>query len=465
MILNIMIREIQHNLLSLRLQIAFILSIVIFSLGSIAFIKSHADNVAEYKRYHNDFIENMREDAEENLTQMAINSRQLIMAPRGSNFIDDAKERYTPNRFYFSAYNIFGYDVNPGSTNPFLNAFQELNWIFIVSVIISFTVLLFTFDTVSGEKEHKTLAISLANSLSRGNLLFGKYLSVILTTLLILLPGLCLSLIIILLSGSVAIHFNLILEIAGFLLAAIILTACIAAFGLLASVLTYSARTSLLYALCFWLLFISFMPNTAVFWASTIFPIEKGESVEERIRREQEDINNNAPPGSWSSSGGNPFLPQHELRANNQTNLMNARVSITKAYYNTRFQQFERVKLLTFLSPVSLYSYLNESIVGGGYPRFQKVWNDLHGYQAQLLQFFKEKDANDPDSPHWYNPYEDYSTTRKPAKFEEVPIFEEKPLSFPERFKYAGLYLLVLVLYTAGIFILAFVRFLKYDVR
>ena len=465
MLANIIMREIKHNILSLRLYIAFLLSLVVFEFGTIAFVKNQTDKMSEYKRYYTQLVEDMREAAEDNLTSLAIDAKQIIMEPRGNTFIDDAKEKYTPNRFWASAYYVFGYDVKPGSTNPYLKPFQELNWAFIVSLIISFTVFLFTFDSISGEKQTGTLAISLSNPVSRGTLLLGKYISVIFTSFLIILPGLCISLLIILLSGTVAVTITTIGEILVFLLAVAIFTACIAAIGLLASVLSHSARTSLLYAISFWLVFIIFVPNIAVFWSATMFPIEKAESVEERIQREREDINNNAPPGSWSSSGGNPFLPQHELRAANQTNLMNSRMRIRNDYINDRLNQFEQVRMTTLVSPVALFEYMSEAIVGGGYLRFKKVWNDLHVHQEQVLKFFKEKDVNDPASPHWYNPVEDYSTTRKPVNFEEVPVFNENILSVSERFKYFGIYFLILLLYTAGIFFFTFLRFVKYDVR
>lgn len=465
MLANVIMREIKHNILSLRLHIAFLLSIVVFGFGTIAFITNQPNKMEEYKRYHTQLMDSMREAAESNLTALAIDAKQIIMEPRQNAFIDDAKEKYTPNRFWVSAYYTWGYDVKPGSANPYLNSFQELNWAFIVALIISFTVLLFTFDSISGEKQDKTLAVSLANSIPRGTLLFGKYLSAIFTSLLILLPGICLSLLIILLSGTVAVTIGTMTEIFGFLLIIGLFTACIGAIGLLSSVLTQSPRTSLLTAISFWLIFIIFIPNIAVFFSETIFPIEKFNSIEQRIQREQEDINNNAPPGSWSSSGGNPFLPEHELRAANQTNLMNARQHILHAYFNQRFNQFERVRWLTFISPISLFEYMSEAVVGGGYLRFKKMWNDVNIYQEQFLRFFKEKDANDPDSPHWYNPVEDYSTTRKPVSFEEVPIFNEKALSLAERFKYGGFYFLILALYTAVIFFVAFMRFVKYDVR
>ncbi len=144
---------------------------------------------------------------------------------------------------------------------------------------------------------------------------------------------------------------------------------------------------------------------------------------------------------------------------------MNSEMAIKNAYYRDMFKQLERTRLLTLVSPVSLFDYANEAIVGGGYTRFRNVWADLHEYQGRFLEFFKTLDAADSDSPHWYNPYEDYSTTKKPVSFEQVPLFEEKPLSFAERFSFLRNYLVVLIAYTAIVFSLTFVLFLRYDVR
>ncbi|MCK7541195.1 MAG: hypothetical protein MZV63_65070 [Marinilabiliales bacterium] len=117
-----------------------------------------------------------------------------------------------------------------------------------------------------------------------------------------------------------------------------------------------------------------------------------------------DDLNKNAPPGSWMMNSGNPFLPQHELRANLQTKRLAAEKGIRDAYYRAMFRQFERTRLVTALSPVSLYEYLTEAVAGGGYPRFRKAWTDMHVYQEQFLSFFKALDAGDTASPHWFNP-------------------------------------------------------------
>jgi ABC-type transport system involved in multi-copper enzyme maturation permease subunit len=336
---------------------------------------------------------------------------------------------------------------------------------YIVAIVIGFVVFLFTFDAISGEKEARTLALALSNPVPRAAILFGKYLSTICTTLLVLFPGLCVSLIIVFITGTVPLTPLVLGEIAGFLLVATVFVACIAAFGMLSSVLARSANVSLLIAISFWLLFVAIIPNTVLFWGQSLFPIEPAQSVTERIQKEREDINKNAPQGSWSSSSDNPFLPQHELRAAICTKLVMSGKRIRDAWYKEMTRQVERTRKITYFSPVSLFQYACEAVCGGGYVRFRKNWDDLHEFQGRFLTFFKDKDAADKDSPHWYNPYEDYSTTKKKVSFAEVPQYTERTIPLPERISDAGIYFLAMILYTGVIFALTFVLFLRYDAR
>jgi hypothetical protein len=86
-------------------------------------------------------------------------------------------------------------------------------------------------------------------------------------------------------------------------------------------------------------------------------------------------------------------------------------------------------------------------------------------HQIQFLRFFKEFDAADPESPHWYNPNENVSTSKKPVAFEEVPVFRETPLTAGERFRAAATPLALLSLYTVVLFGITFFLFARYDVR
>jgi ABC-type transport system involved in multi-copper enzyme maturation permease subunit len=407
----------------------------------------------------------MRAQAKADATDLAVRKKTYTLRPRDNGFIYDGKEKYLPNAIVFSAWNVFSFLNKSGSTNPFLNTFEELNWSFIVALILSFVALLLTFDSVSGEKESKTLALALSNSVSRGTLLFGKYASAILTFLAMVLPGIALSVLVVLLSGRVSLGSAFILETLAFLVVAILMAAVLAAFGLLCSVVARNSNISLLLSLSFWILFAVVIPNSSTFIAKTFFPIERTEAVQKKIAATLDDLSKNAPPGSWMWNSGNPFLPQHELRANLQRKRLDAEKSIRDAYYQSQSRQFEKTRLLTAVSPVPVFQYLTEAVVGGGYARFRKVWGDFHVYQGQFLAFFKTVDAQDPKSPHWYNPFDNVSTTRKPVAFETVPQFVEKPMTFAERIKPALVFLVINVVYACLIFFLSFVLFVRYDVR
>ena len=79
------------------------------------------------------------------------------------------------------------------------------------------------------------------------------------------------------------------------------------------------------------------------------------------IKLTSDDINRNAPEGSWSSNGGDAFYPRHELRARNQSNLMNSDKKYNDAYYLQQFRQFEQTRNFTLLSPIAQFDYMNEA--------------------------------------------------------------------------------------------------------
>ena len=458
-------RELLHNLYSLRFLISLALVIAVFAAGAASFVGSSTANLAKYRETQSQFLETMRGLAGQDATELAVRSQTYVLKPRSDGFVSDAKERYLPNAIVFSAWNVFSFQNKSGSANPFLKRYDELSWTFIVALIVSFITLLFTFDAVSGEKESKTLALSLANPVSRGTLLVGKLASAVLSVMAIVVAGILTSLIIIIVLGPEGLTAALAGEGLGFLAVTALLAATFAAFGLLSSVIAPSSNVSLLLALAFWLAFAVIVPNSSVFVAKNLFPIESSEAVQKKINAAFEDLNKNAPPGSWMMNSGNPFLPQHELRANLQMRRLQAEKGIRDAYYQTMFRQFGRTRFVTALSPVSLFEVLTEAVAGGGYLRFRKAWDDMHVYQGQLLNFFKALDAADKDSPHWYNPGENVSTTRKPVAFERVPQFEERPLGFGERLGPALPYLIINIFLAGGVFFLTFILFVRYDVR
>jgi ABC-type transport system involved in multi-copper enzyme maturation permease subunit len=462
---TILKREVQHNLYSLRFALSLALVLAVFTAGALSFVRHHAADLGKYREARDLALKALEEDASNSATALAVTWRSFDLRPRDNAFLADAKEKYLPNSITYSAWNVYRFANKSGSANPFLARYDELSWAFAIALLVSFVALLFTFDAVSGEKESKTLALALANPVSRGALLFGKYASAVASVLAAVVPGMLVGLLILTVSGTASWGWTLAAETAALLFAAALLAAAMAAFGLLCSVLARSSNISLLLALTVWLLFAMVIPNSSGFLAKKVFPIEKSESVQKRVERAWADLNKAAPPGSWMMNTGNPFLPQHELRANLQRKRMAAEKAIRDDYYRAMFRQFEKTRRLTVFSPVAAFEYLAESIVGGGYPRFRRVWDDIVIFQGQFQAFFTALDAADPKSPHWLNPSEDISSTKQKVSPAIVPKFSERPLKAADRLAPALPHLGVLAASAGLIFLLSFFLFVRYDVR
>ena len=459
MLFHIILREIRSNILSLRMFLALVLALTVFGLGTFIFVVNYQIDQKICERSRQNTIGRMKEAAAKSLIFLAHRGLNLDFGPRSNSFISNSREDNLPVRFAYDSFKVHNFYVWPGR-NPLTDSCQPLDWMFIVSIIISFTVLLLAYDTVSGEKEARTLALSLSNSVSRGLVLFGKYVSVIISTILVLIPGTILSLLIILSLGRISITRGTLAEIGLFLAITILFVACITALGILASVLTHRANVSLVAALSLWLLFVVVVPNTALYWAQSLFPIETMENVTQRINMEKENVEKGMPKG-WKEN--------RQSIAENYAKLENgslaAEMRIRRDWYNQMFRQYERTRLITALSPISIFEYLCEAVVGGGYLRFRKNWRDMNSFQPQFLEFVKATDAKDPESPHQLTPYSWSGGSRKPADFSDVLIFKEKAPSIHERFSHAGIYLLIMFFYTAAAFALSFVLFVRYDVR
>jgi ABC-type transport system involved in multi-copper enzyme maturation permease subunit len=465
MLKTIILTDIKQNIQSFKLQVTFIIMLMVFTVGSIAYVFQYRDTMADYRDYSSKMLDKIRKEADINITSVAIEKNDQLFAPLNNGFIDDAKSQFTPNNINYNAYNVYEYSISRKTSNPYLYLSHDLNWVFILSIITSFAILLLSYDAISGEREQQTLKLILSNTVSHGVLLFGKYFSIIISGVLMVLPGLLVSLIILILSGTLKMNSLIAFETIGFMVAGVLFISTISALGLFCSVVSRSANVSLLIGLTLWAVFLIFSPNLAVFASDHLFKIKNSETIQTEIKATQDAINKAAPEGSWSMNGGNPFYPKHELRAKNIINLMNSEKQIKDEWYNNQFGQYEKASRVTYISPISLFGMVSESLIGSGYPRFRKNWSDLHTFQNQFLTWFKAVDAKDPKSPHWYNPYEDVSTSRQKIKFEEIPIYTEKIMTIPQRLTRALPGILLLVFYSFLLFGTTVVMFNRYDVR
>jgi ABC-type transport system involved in multi-copper enzyme maturation permease subunit len=400
-----------------------------------------------------------------NATDVATTWQKYLLPPRNSGFISDCGELTMPNAFEYTAFHRLRFSSVINKENPLLMPSNRINWGFILTVLFSFLAIIFSFDAISGEKERRTLALSLSNPVKRSHILLGKFIAINLLLIVCAIVGILLALLILTLSPAVSITGETFAEIGLFLLFVVFFTGSMSAIGLFASVLCSSSNISLLLSVSLWLVFLIAIPNFSQTLGLAAYPVEKTDVMQFKIGEKRNEIEASFPGGKWRSSGNNPFLPEHEIRANMLMAFDKNEADFWGEHYAAQFRQAENTRRWTWISPLAVFEYGTEALLDGGYVRLHHNYNELQNFKTKYLQWFKEIDGKDPESPHWYNPNEDYSTTKKPVAYEEIPQYTERPATVAERLSETLKYLMVMLAYMGVMLALTIVRLERYDVR
>jgi ABC-type transport system involved in multi-copper enzyme maturation permease subunit len=461
---NLILHEIQQFLYGLRFPIALGLVLIMFAASSLIYTNEYKETTQKYNELTANQEQQLRDNAT-NATNVATHQRSYQLPPRNNGFISDCNEMSMPNALAYNAYYQIGFDSTGNISNPFILPANRINWGFILLVLFSFLAILFSFDAISGEREQRTLALCLSNPVRRSYILLGKYIAINALLILFALIGILLSLVLLMISPVVSITGETFLEIGLFLLFVVFFTGSMTAIGLFSSVMCRNSNVSLLMSVSLWLLFLVAVPNFSKTVGMYLYPTEKINVVQTNIAEKRKEIEASFPGGKWSSNSGNPFKPEHEIRANMMMAFAKNEADFKNELRDKLFRQVEQTRRWTWISPLSVFEYGSEALLDGGYLRLRKNYNDLQNFKIQYLQWFKDLDAKDEESPHWYNPSEDFSTTKKPVAYEEIPQYIERPTGIGERLSETLKYLMVMLAYMGVMFLATIARFERYDVK
>jgi len=461
---NLILHEIQSFLYGMRFPIALVIVLVMFAASSFIYIGEYKEVSKNYYELTANQEKELRDRAN-NASKVAIRVRSYQLPPRESGFISDCGEMNMPNTLVYNAYYRIGFDTGAGKSNPFIMPSSRINWGFVMMILFSFLAIIFSFDAVSGEKEQRTLALCLSNPVKRGHILASKFIAVNAVLITFAIVGMLLALVILALSPTVAITSETFLEIGLFLLFVVFFTGSMTAIGMFTSVMSRNSNISLLLSVSIWLMFMIAVPNFARSIGMNLYPVEKSNVMWSKINDKRDEIEASFPEGKWSSSGNDPFMPRHEIRAAMMTAFAKNEADFQSERRNELFRQLEKTRQWTWISPLAVFEYGTEALLDGGFLRLHKNYTDLQNFKIQYLQWFKELDAKDDKSPHWYNPREDFSTTKKPVAYEEIPQYVERSTTIGKRLSETMKYLAVMLAYMGVMFLATIIRFNKYDVR
>ena len=187
MILNILLKqEWKKNRRSLRFRLSWLLMLCVFICGTIAFVHQWHNTETEYEEYRK---ENDDEYHGWTVTAYAIITQEYLLQPRLSSLIDPCSEQQLPSIFTYNAFGIHNFRTAFSVKNPLMQHNVSFSWSFVVTTLLTFITLLFSFNAFSGEKETHTLGFLLTYPVPRFLLLLSKYICIVMQSGIILLSG------------------------------------------------------------------------------------------------------------------------------------------------------------------------------------------------------------------------------------------------------------------------------------
>ncbi len=472
MIYQIICKEILNNLLSLRFILSLLLVISLFAASGFVFVDKYHQRSQDYWNDTNKNLSALHEQSSQ-LYKLAFYEQKVWAKPKLLSLCAEGFEKSLPNRFVFDVFAIDLPDVKSRS-NFILPRFNDIDWVFITSLILSFVALVLTYDVICGERETGTLRLMLATSVPRYKILFAKYLGAMVTLGIPLLVGFLVNLIIVI-SSNVAIVSGLdwckifIIILLSFLYLSIFVLLAM----FISSRMSRSANCMVVLLLV-WVGLVILIPGFGKIVSDTFYKnptrVElknKLSEVNQQIWAEAEKFGKNA--GAYHPDPKHPMNnPSARARLTNAA--VNAQNQVIGDHHNKMLAQVFAVRNFTCISPAVIYQRASEITAGTGINRCVNLYQQIKKYQENLKEYILSKDQEDPDSLHLLfdeqGSTEDWNAiSKKPVNFDTVPKFQEKDLELGESLQLAIWDIGLLALFNLLFFVASFVSFLGYDVR
>ena len=467
MIWHIAKRELYDNLNSLRFALAIVLLIGLMITNAIVYLREHPARVQQYRNSSTEALEVLTTRTD--LYDIALNGPgNLYKQPTPLRFCAEGGESFL-SEVVDGGYWMWGYGdgfkdfwmLNYPASNPNLLNIRpdvtKVDWAFVIGYVLSLLAILFTFDSVSGEREQGTLRLMLANSIPRHTVLLGKFfgalISIGIPTALAVLTNL------LAISTSSTVYLNReAWERLGIIIVVALIYICLfLVLGLLVSTRTQRSSVSLVILLLTWVIFVVFVPGTLASIASGLSPPTSSEELQKRQNQLHTELWN-----AYRDRTGGDETPERTLgRSEYIMKQVEQQERLRREHLNQQITQVQRARAITRISPAAIFQQSLEAFAGTGFTRHLQFLENAQRYAREYREFIENTDRSDAESPHLIGVPEGMS--KKPVSPEAIPRFEDT-LNLSNDFNTATTELLLLTLFFVVLLSGAYLAFVRVEV-
>ena len=479
-------KEITETILDLRFVIATLLCLVLIPLGVYVSIKDYEQRLQEYQTA----VQQYEQRNKEHMYRANLEAEGYRPPSPLSVFSRGLKEqlRLKVTTQYNGNYHIENLSQDETSQAVL---FGKIDFAYIASTVLSLLALIFTFRTVTGEKESGTLKLMIAGSVPRWKVVFSKMVGNYVVFLMPFLLSFLVSLLVINNSEALSLFaLPYIGTIVLLLVITLLFLFCIFGLGTLVSVLTHSSIVSMIGVLFVWVLLALVIPKISTMIAEIVYPVRSKQIVDTEkamvlaeIDKEQEKAEADLYRKVLAEAGlgvdrafddteeterardeydkqKEPVLRKYQERISKEIR------RIENDYANKRRIQAAIAANLSRISPVCCFTYALSEISGTGSAEVKNFSEKAQQFQDTVKQnhynYFEYSEYRLEN--RWTGGYfrkDEYD----PGKASVPHMSNYRHISFAKALSVCWVDIVLLVLFSVLFFAGAFVSFLRYDVR
>lgn len=472
-----------ENIQNYRFLLALVLCLVIIPLGFYVNVKDYLERRQIYDETIRDY-----ENTRKTVNDILKGGGMAFRPPSPLGLLSGGIELVLPNSVETrGVISDEGADVHFNDSrrvdNPFISLFGRLDLAFIVSTVVAVLIMIFSFNAISAEKEHRTLAQLMANSVSRSAVITAKLAAGTLLMCTSFLEGILVGVVMILLSGLNPLRWpDTWMMLAVGVCVSIIFLLVFYNLGLFISSLNRSSESAMVIMLASWVAMAMVIPKGSGIAAKLLIPVKSQQVIDLQKRqlrlqidRELEarlqklaqltpDITGMTDDDYFKArEGKSPVIDAFEKSQAQQKNHYKARLNselgkIDADFERQRNRQAALARNISRLSPISCFMRIIAELSGTGFMQ-EKAWRETRSRFAQLL----DRDiSNKMRIFTYHNIYYEGTDVDRNAPAPKLP---PSPISLEKALASVWVDIILLCIYGIFFFTGAYVSFLRYDVR
>lgn len=416
-------KEILDTILSIRFVMATLLCVAIIPLGAYVNLKEYEQRLTDYQRSVKLYKDRSEGKISESFQASAYRPPSVL------SIFSVGIEQLIPNKVVTSREGeIYTTNEHP-ITNPQSSLFGKVDLMFNVSFVLTLLAFIFTFNSISGEKEHGTLRSILSNPVPRSKIFLSKIAAGYIVLLIPFLVSIIIALILLNTWGNVSIFsVDIFPSFLVMLVVTLLFLLSMVLLGLLISALTHTSASSIISLIFVWAILVLFIPKISPMVAEVVHPLKSRQVLElehslirqnigaELVKQRRELYNKLAAQygtdpyeGSYKQGADSTakeanaaYLVGAKALESESEKEINAEIAkIDQEYKNRSEVQSNLATNLSRISPVSCYGYIISEIAATGVLEMKNFERQSEQFQQHVKETLYDRMSENVYNTGW----------------------------------------------------------------